>query len=152
MDWAIEPQTFAETESFCRESEIAWKTETALNLLMVDALSGEILGASGYPRLDWSVPKFEIGYWCRSDRVGRGYVYEASWALAKFAFQSLDAERVELRMDDRNRRSWKVAERLGFKHEASLRNEVRTPRGELRDTRIYGATKLAELAPPGAGD
>ena len=148
--WAQKPQTIAETEAFCRESKVVWAQETALNCLMVEHDSGEVLGSCGYPRVDWSVPKFEIGYWCRSDRVGRGYVSEASWVLASFAFETLAAQRVELKMDDRNTRSWKVAARLGFSHEATLHNDVRTPRGELRDTRIYAATDLTELIDPSA--
>ena len=100
------------------------------------------------PRFDWTVPKFEIGYWCRSDLTGRGLVTEATWALARHAFESLGARRVELKMDDRNRRSWAVAERLGFRLEATLRHDVRVPDGTLRDTRVYGAVSLEELNQP----
>lgn len=149
MDWAVEPQTEAQTAEFVRGSATAWQEETALNLLMVDPASGEIVGATGYPRLGWIVPYFEIGYWVRSDRVGQGYASESTWLLAQHAFEVLAANRVELRMDDRNQRSWTVAERLGFQHEATLRNEVRVPDGSLRDTRIYGAVRLAELKAPG---
>ncbi len=148
MDWAVEPQTLAQTTEFIRGSLDGWSQEKALNLLMVTADDDEIIGATGYPRLDWSVPCFEIGYWCRSDRTGRGYVSEATWALARHAFESLAANRVELRMDEKNRQSWAVAERLGFRHEATLRNEVRVPHGSLRDTRIYGAVSLRELVSP----
>ena len=84
----------------------------------------------------------------RSDRVGRGYASESTWALARHAFTELKANRVELRMDDRNERSWAVAERFGFRLEATLRNEVRVPDGSLRDTRIYGAVSLDELKVP----
>ena len=148
MDWAVKPQTPEETAEFVRGSETSWQQESALNLLMVEPVTGEIVGATGYPRLDWTVPKFEIGYWLRSDRVGQGYASESTWALAQHAFQVLGANRVELRMDDRNKRSWAVAERLGFTFEATLRNEVRVPDGSLRDTRIYGAVDLAELRAP----
>jgi len=148
MDWAVKPQKPQETVEFIRASIADREVAKALNLLMIETTSGEIVGATGYPRLDWQVPKFEIGYWCRSDRTGQGLVTEATWALARYAFESLAACRVELRMDDRNRRSWAVAERLGFRHEATLRNDVRTPQGELRDTRIYGAVALDELDRP----
>lgn len=151
MDWAVEPQSLEETKNFCRESLTAWEEERGLNALMVELASGEIIGSSGYPRLDWMVPKFEIGYWCRSDKVGQGFVSEAARALAEHAFEALDANRVELRMDDRNRRSWMVAERLGFNHEATLRNDVRVPDGTLRDTRVYGAVSLKSLNPPAGG-
>ena len=148
MDWAVEPQKLSETQKFCRESRSAWEEETAFNCLMVDRISAEIVGGCGYARLLWTVPRFEIGYWCRTDRVGNGYVSEATYELARHAFEALSAQRVELRMDDRNVRSWRVAERLGFSHEATLRNDTRCPDGSLRDTRIYGATTLTSLARP----
>lgn len=148
MDWAQTPQTLAETEKFCLESRKAWEAETALNCLLIEPGSGEIVGSSGYPRLDWSVPSFEIGYWCRSDKVGQGFVSEATLALARHAFQTLRANRVELRMDDLNARSWRVAERLGFKHEGTLHNDVKTADGTLRDTRIYAVTRFDALQVP----
>ena len=148
MDWAVEPQTLAETQTFCSQSLEHWQAETAFNAVMVERASGEIVGSCGYPRLDWSVPRFEIGYWCRSDKVGNGFVSEAAWALARHAFEDLAAERVELRMDDRNARSWRVAERLGFLWEGTLRNDVRAPDGSLRDTRVYAATSLTTLKRP----
>jgi len=152
MDWAVRPQTLEETRAFCQESRVVWRAETAFNVLMIEKSSSRIVGASGYPRLDWSVPRFEIGYWCSTDRVGRGYASEATWALTRFAFEHLGACRVELRMDDRNERSWRVAERLGFAREALIRNDVRLADGSLRDTRIYAAVSLDELRAPRAPD
>lgn len=148
MDWAVNPQTLAETRAFCEESRAVWQAGTALNVLMIEKRTGRIVGSSGYPRLDWSVPRFEIGYWCRSEHVGQGFVSEATWALSRYAFEVLGARRVELRMDDRNERSWRVAERLGFTREALLRNEVRVADGSLRDTRVYAAISLTELRAP----
>lgn len=151
MAWAVEPQTLGETRKFCTESRTAWQDEAALNLVIVERATDEIIGGCGYPRIDWPVPGFEIGYWCRIDRVGRGFISEATWALAAHAFKGLAANRVELRMDDRNARSWHVAERLGFTLEGVLRNEARSPDGSLRATRIYGVTALEELASPRSG-
>ncbi len=152
MDWAVEPQTLEETRAFCGRSLENWKSESEFNAVMIELETGEIIGSCGYPRLDWTVPRFEIGYWCRSDRVGRGYVSEATWALATHAFRELEAARVELRMDDRNTRSWRVAERLGFHWEGTLRNDVRVPDGTLRDTRVYAVTALDALTAPEAAE
>jgi RimJ/RimL family protein N-acetyltransferase len=148
MGWAQEPQQIEQTRKFCTESQSHWQASSALNFLIVKKEGGEIIGGCGYPRLDWGVPKFEIGYWCCTDQVGHGYVSEATFALARHAFEALGAARVELRMDDRNERSWRVAERLGFSHEATLNNEVRAPDGSLRNTRIYAATDLDRLHLP----
>ena len=49
-------------------------------------------------------------------------------------------------MDDTNVRSWKVAERAGFRFEGTLRSDSLNPLGEPRDTRLYALT----AAPGGA--
>ena len=148
LPWAAEGQTLAQTRAFCEESLEKWRDETAYNVLMLERETGTLAGASGFPRMNWAVPKFEIGYWCRSDRVGNGYVSEAVWALSRLAFVELGAARVELFVDTRNVRSVRVAERLGFALEGVLRNEDRDPHGALRDTRVYAATRLKDLTSP----
>jgi RimJ/RimL family protein N-acetyltransferase len=87
--------------------------------------------------IDWEVPKFEIGYWCRTRFTGHGYTTEAVRGITAFAFEALGARRVEIRCDSRNLPSARVAERAGFRLEGELRNnEIATDRG-LRDTLIY---------------
>jgi RimJ/RimL family protein N-acetyltransferase len=148
MPWARTPQSRDQTAEFCARARQRFRDEEGLDLLMVDRSDGSVLGGTGYPRLDWSVPRFEIGYWCRSDRTGRGLVTEAVWALAEHAFTALAAARVELFMDDENVRSYRVAERLGFRQEGLLRAECRNNQGGLRNTRVYAAVSLAELSAP----
>jgi RimJ/RimL family protein N-acetyltransferase len=53
------------------------------------------------------------------------------------AFETLQARRVEIRMDDGNLRSRAVAERCGFEFEGVLRRDSLNPAGEPRDTRVY---------------
>jgi RimJ/RimL family protein N-acetyltransferase len=82
----------------------------------------------------------EIGYWIRNQGEGRGFVTEATALIAAFAFDSLHAQRVLIRCDARNLRSAAVPRRLGFVHEATLRNECRRSDGTLRDTFEFGIT------------
>jgi ribosomal-protein-serine acetyltransferase len=51
---------------------------------------------------------------------------------------------VEIRMDAGNERSWRVAERAGFRLEGVLRGDSLTPAGELRDTRVYARVRGLE--------
>jgi len=145
LPWAQEPQTLADSEEYCRRSREKWLADECLNLLMVTKSDGAIIGGTGYPRLDWKVPRFEIGYWCSTAAVGGGYVTEATYALAAYAFSELSAARVELRVDDLNESSWRVAQRLGFRLEGVLRSDTRDASGRLRDTRVYGAVALQDL-------
>ena len=145
MPWARTRPTLAESEIFVRSGVSDFARRTVLPMLICDRHSQQLVGASGLHSIDWNVPKFEIGYWCRTPLAGRGYVREAAGAIARMAFERLDAARVEIRTDVRNERSWRVAERLGFTLEGTLRSDMRAPGGELRDTRVYALTALGDL-------
>lgn len=145
MPWSVEPQSIEDTQAFCTEARENWEADVRYGVIMINKDDGAIVGGTGYPSLDWEVPKFEIGYWCRTSFAGQGYVSEATQALALLAFESLDAVRVELRMDDLNRRSWRVAERMGFELEGILRADVRNNDGSVRNTRIYAMVDPAGL-------
>ena len=101
-----------------------------------------LVGSSGLHRINWQVPKFEIGYWVRRRFQGKGYISEAVVGITQFAFDVLGARRVEIRVDDRNKRSWRIPERLGFSLEAILQNDERDVDGNLRNTRIYARVKM----------
>lgn len=148
MEWAVTVPTVAESRAFCETSMRQRREGTACPMLILDAASGLLVGASGYARMDWAVPSFEIGYWCRTPLCGRGYVSEATAALARYAFEVLGANRVELRMDERNVRSVAVAERLGFELEGVIRHHVRDHHGNLRNTRVYALLDISGLAQP----
>ena len=144
MPWSV-PTPTAEQSELCRKSAAEWIERKHFALLQFSRNEpGVLVGSSGMKAIDWNVPWFEIGYWVRRRFEGQGYVTEAAREITWFAFETLGAKRVEIRTDDGNKRSWRVAERLGFRLEGVLRNECREA-GGLRDTRIYAVTDLAEL-------
>jgi RimJ/RimL family protein N-acetyltransferase len=96
-----------------------------------------LVGISGLQGIDWEVPRFEIGYWCRTRFTGRGYITEAVRGITSFALETLGARRVEIRCDARNLPSARVAERAGFRLEARLFNNEVGADGTLGDTLIY---------------
>lgn len=140
MPWASERPSVEETEKVMRESVARWALRTDLTLLLFRKEDGELVGGSGLHLMDWSVPRFEIGYWGRRRYQGQGYIVESTQAIARFAFDSLKARRVEIRCDARNLRSVRVAERAGFLLEGKLRNQALAPDGALRDTVVYALT------------
>ncbi len=147
MPWAQSAPSLAQSEAECRRMQAQFLLREHLPMLMFerDAAGGEggFVGGTGLHRIDWTVRRFEIGYWCRISRQGRGFVTEATCALTRFAFERLRARRVELRMNDTNLRSSAVAQRAGFALEGVLRRDALTPRGEPRDTRVYALTAAA---------
>ncbi|WP_394846053.1 GNAT family N-acetyltransferase [Pendulispora brunnea] len=148
MNWAQERPTVEESETRVRHQCAAFMTRTDLPMLVFLSDRRTHVGCTGLHRMDWDVPRFEIGYWVRSSFEGQGYVTETVRALTDFAMGTLGAQRVEIRCSHRNTRSQRVAERCGFTLEGRLRNDAREPDGELRDTLIYA--KIAEASRAGA--
>lgn len=138
MPWAVNVPTISEYEARARRGQAQFLTREDLWLLLFLKGTNTMVGSSGLHRIDWSVPKFEIGYWVRKSFAGRGYITEAVMTIADFAFDTLGARRVEIRCDARNERSAAVARRAGFELEGALRNESRHHlTNELRDTLIF---------------
>lgn len=140
MDWADHLPQVEETEEFCRAAHSRFLEGSDFSLRARLKETGTLAVVIGLHPRDGRVPKFEIGYWCRADFQGKGYVTEAVQAVARTAFEALGANRVEIRCDTRNLRSRRVAERVGFRLEVELRNDLRAPGGRLRDTCIYALT------------
>jgi RimJ/RimL family protein N-acetyltransferase len=148
MPWAGTMPSVDESEAHCRRQQARFllREDFVFFILVRDAggAEGELVGATGLHRIDWTLRKFEIGYWRKTGCEGRGFVTEAVRAMARLAFDALDARRVEIRMDDNNASSWRVAERAGVTLEALLRFDSATPAGEPRSTRIYSRVRGAE--------
>lgn len=140
MAWAQDEPSVDDTEKVMRESVARWAMRTDLTMLLFRKEDGELVGGSGLHAMDWSIPRFEIGYWSRRRYVGQGYIVEATQAIARFAFDVLHARRVEIRCDARNVRSVRVAERAGFPLEGRLRNQALAPDGAVRDTLVFALT------------
>lgn len=78
----------------------------------------------------------EIGYVFDPEVGGRGYATEAAAAMVDLAFDGLGAHRVYARIDARNARSARLAERLGMRREAHLR-ENEWFKGGWSDELVY---------------
>jgi RimJ/RimL family protein N-acetyltransferase len=141
MPWAHMNQTEEDVEANIRESYVKFLSREDLRLLVFNKETGEFIASSGLHRIDWSVPKFEIGYWGDTRHTGQGYITEATEAITNFAFKELNAKRVEVRCDSKNIKSRAIPERLGFTLEGILKNNSLAVDGkELRDTCIFAKT------------
>jgi RimJ/RimL family protein N-acetyltransferase len=136
LPWALQPPSVDASETFCRQSAAAWTLRTALSYLAFDA-EGELVVSCSLHSIQWELPRFELGFWCRTSRTRQGYAAEACDALVQYAFEALGARRVEALPDEANAGSRAVCERVGLQLEGVLRHERVTPTGQLRNTCVY---------------
>ena len=137
MPWAHLDQSVEDIEANVRHAraEFLARHDMRLHLYLRDG--GAFVGSSGLHRIDWTVPRFEIGYWIRTSMTGRGFATEATRRIADYAFDELGAERVEIWCDAANERSAAVAERAGFAFEARLIRNRRDTSGALTDSLCF---------------
>jgi RimJ/RimL family protein N-acetyltransferase len=146
MPWADHLPTQEESETLARQAWLRYlgREDFMLLLFLKESQAKDapniLVGASGLHVSDWSVPKFEIGYWCRQRFEGQGYISEAVAAITQFGFTTMQAERIEIRCDERNIRSRRVAERAGYNLEGRLVNDILNTQGYLRNTLIFAKT------------
>jgi RimJ/RimL family protein N-acetyltransferase len=137
MPWAKEPQTADDSEGHCRAMQARWHAREELDFCFVRKGDGLLVGKGGLHTIDWSLPKFEIGYWVRSSCTRQGLATEAARGLAEMARNCLGAVRIEITSDARNSSSRKVAEKAGFELEGIRRKSRRDVGGELADSCMY---------------
>jgi RimJ/RimL family protein N-acetyltransferase len=95
-----------------------------------------VLGGTGlHPRT--GPGGIEIGYWIDKDFINRGLATETSVALIKVAFEIHKVRRVEIHCDPHNIRSAAVPRKLGFIHEATLRQRLTDGAGGWADEMFW---------------
>lgn len=96
---------------FCAD-HAQWDLYGAGALMLVDRTSGVCLGQIGI-NSGPLFPEQEIGWLVFSEAEGRGYAFEAATALLDWAMQTGQFDTLVSYIDPENRRSCRLAERLG---------------------------------------
>ena len=135
-EWAIPTPKVDDTEKWVRSAVAKFIAREQFHFLIFLREPHTYLGTGGLHHINWKHPAAEIGYWLRKSQWGRGYMAEAVGAYAKFALETLKCLRVEIKCDNLNNRSRRVAERAGFTLEGTLRNIARRE-DDLRHVCIY---------------
>lgn len=153
MAWAVPEPSLDGSERFARQAYADFVARRELNYTARPKEADDVVAIGlGMHSIDWTVPRFEIGYWARTGYEGKGLVREAVDALTRMAFDRLGAERVEIRCDARNEKSARVAVACGYVLEGFLHRHARTLQGELRDTLVFARLRenaaVAAPAPP----
>ncbi len=114
------------SQRFIRESVSAWAERRAYDFTIrtADDLDRHIGNVS-----IWTTSQQnrigEVGYWIRSDEAGRGYGTEATTRVIQIGFEEMGLHKVQLRIAVGNTRSERIARRLEFTLEGTLRDEVK---------------------------
>ncbi|HMT01856.1 MAG TPA: GNAT family protein [Burkholderiales bacterium] len=140
--WADPVPSIEETSYFCKQSYAKFESKTDLSMIIELKGSKYFVGCVGLHNFDIKGKNtYEVGYWGNLKYSGNGYMSEAVNALKEYAFKNLGAKKLYLTTDNKNIKSWRLAERCGFKLESIEKNERINSLGFNRDTRLYSISK-----------
>ena len=100
--------------------------------------AGAVVGTSSYLEVSPRDARLEIGFTAYTPAVWAGVVNpETKLLLLGYAFETLNAGRVQLKTDVRNARSQQAIARLGAQYEGTLRRYQRRSDDTVRDTVLF---------------
>jgi RimJ/RimL family protein N-acetyltransferase len=106
--------------------------------LAVDRVSdGAFIGWCGLTGWNPDFRSASLGYVFTSATWGHGYATETAHAVLRWAFDTLDLNRVQAETDTRNVASARVLQKLGFVREGTLREDC-VVNGDVSDSWVFG--------------
>jgi ribosomal-protein-alanine N-acetyltransferase len=136
------PYTFAHAEKFIEECD---KGEE-IKLAIVSQADSRLIGGCVL-RPDADDATAEIGYWIGVPYWGNGFATETAKALLQYSFEALQVNRVYAFHTANNPASGQVLQKIGLKHEGTMRQHQRKW-GEFLDIEIYGMLREEWAATP----
>jgi RimJ/RimL family protein N-acetyltransferase len=135
MGWDEELPDEAEARANLERADTAWRDGTWAVFRIVDAATDLVVGGVNLRLGDNQIA--EVSYFVRASARGRGFAARAVLLVARWAFDELGIERIELRAHPENEASIRVAERAGFKREGVERASRAWPDGTRFDSILF---------------
>jgi ribosomal-protein-serine acetyltransferase len=101
----------------------------------------QICGGVLLRTIDWQAKRTEVGYWIDKREAGRGLASRSVATIVRYAFDELSLDRVDLQAATTNKPSCRLAERLGFAREGTIR-AASIMDGMAMDHAFYGLLRL----------
>lgn len=115
----------------------SWSSASEAELVIAAAAHGEPLGLISLRIAERDPGLAAVGYWLRREARGRGSATVAVQLVARWAFDELGVERLELTTAPENVASQRVAERAGFTREGVLRGLTATKNEGRKDLVMF---------------
>jgi RimJ/RimL family protein N-acetyltransferase len=120
LDELPSPYTREDAKEAIAHFRQGWADGSATNFAITEA--GSPRGSVGVRWIDADHGVAEVGYWVAPEARGRGLCTRAVRLVSRWVLAECGGERLQLRADEQNIASRKVAENAGFTQEGILRS------------------------------
>ena len=140
MRWCGEGYSIEDTSGFIKARDDAWANDVEYSFAVFDRLTGIFQASVGLNFVNRSYQMANLGYWVRTSATGLGVASRATRLVARFGFEQLKLQRVEIVAAVDNLASQGVAKKAGAVREGVLRKRLVTKDGP-RDAVLFSLVK-----------
>lgn len=116
--------------------------KTTIPFIIYDKKKQAYAGSTRFGLINWNNKVVQIGWtWIGNDFQGTGLNKQMKFLMLVYAFEILEFEKVEFRIDERNKKSRKAVEKIGATLEGILRKDTLMKDGFKRSTSCYSILK-----------
>jgi RimJ/RimL family protein N-acetyltransferase len=109
-----------------------------LAFAVIDRASGNVAGSTSFGNISYRDKRIEIGWtWLGREYQGKGINDSMKFLMLKYAFETLEFERVEMKTDVLNIHARRALLRIGATEEGVLRSHTLMTNSRRRDTIFY---------------
>jgi len=131
-----------ELYAFINNALAAREKLTAIPFAIFDKAKEQFVGSTRFGNINPLNKVLHIGWtWISKSVQGTGVNKQMKFLMLQYAFEILEYEKVEFRVDERNIRSRIAVERIGGVLEGTLRKDTLMKDGYRRSTCCYGILK-----------
>ncbi len=136
LPWCHSPYSIKETKKWIKLCHTTWDRGSEYAFAIIDAKNGAYLGGCGLSNIN-SIDQFaNVDYWVRSSKAKQGIATAVVFLLARFGFEELKLNRLEIVVAVDNKASIRVAQKVGAKMEGILRNRL-VVRDKIYDAMMF---------------
>ena len=111
-------------ESLTKEAMRLWETDRAYIFHVLEVATNQVVGFAQLNLVNRLYQMANLSYQVRSSRTGEGIASEAARLVARYGFEKLGFQRIEVVVAVDNAPSFRVAEKIGAVREGLLRNRL----------------------------
>lgn len=134
--------TAEKLKSYVQTAVDGYYHKTIIPFLIYDKQKQNYAGSTRFGLINWKNKVLHIGWtWIGKQFQGTGLNANMKLLMLQYAFENLEFDKVEFRIDERNMASRKAVEKLGATLEGILRKDTLMLDGFKRSTCCYGILK-----------
>ncbi|MBC8376707.1 MAG: GNAT family N-acetyltransferase [FCB group bacterium] len=123
-------------ETWMNSHQSEFNSGSGVVFAMIELYSGKLVGAVGLTVMQ-RFNRAELGYWVGKPFWGNGYATEASKALLKYGFETLQLNKIHASHMTRNPASGRVMQKIGMEPEGVLKQHA-LKWDKFVDMAVYG--------------